>query len=130
MLAVLKACRRFNPLILKSEELKVEALENELVCLPFLDLPAMVRDYDAVRAAAKTAQGVGFWHTCPIKSWATGAMRALTLCPTSASCERIFSIMNALFDDRRKSSLEDFVETSVMIRANNFWRQKGDLELD
>ena len=83
-------------------------------------------DYESVRAAAICAQTVNFWAGCSVDSWASAARRVLLLSPSSASCERVFSVLNGLFSDRKLSCLEDYIETSILLRCNNAWRRGLD----
>ena len=39
--------------------------------------------------------------------------------PSSAAAERVFSILSSSFTERQTSSLEDYIETSVMLQYNN-----------
>ena len=39
--------------------------------------------------------------------------------PSSAAAERVFSILSNSFTDTQRSSLEDYIETSIMIQYNN-----------
>ena len=35
-----------------------------------------------------------------------------------AASERVFSLLNAFFSDQQQSSLQDYVETSIMLQYN------------
>ena len=39
--------------------------------------------------------------------------------PSSAAAERAFSILSNSFTDTQRSSLEDYIEISIMIQYNN-----------
>ena len=39
--------------------------------------------------------------------------------PSSAAAERVFSILSNCFAERQTSSLEDYIETSVMLQYNS-----------
>ena len=39
---------------------------------------------------------------------------------SSAAAERIFSLLSNSFTERQMSSLEDYIETSIMIQHDNF----------
>ena len=43
--------------------------------------------------------------------------------PSSAAAERAFSILSNSFTDTQRSSLEDYIEISIMIQYNN--KEKG-----
>ena len=100
---VLAALRRFNVHIFANEVLPAHSLRKELAVLPFCDIDAMVEDYENVVAAAQSAQSISFWNSCPSRAWSRAAKKALLLLPTSAPCERGFSVIGALFNDRRQS---------------------------
>ena len=47
----------------------------------------------------------------------------LALAPTSASYERVFSLVKAMFGEQQMSSLADYIRAALMIRFNK--RQQG-----
>ena len=49
----------------------------------------------------------------------SAACKHIILCqPSSAAAERVFSLLNNSFCDRQSRSLEDYVQTSVMLQYN------------
>ena len=44
--------------------------------------------------------------------------RVLLCQPSSAAAERVFSLLNNSFSDRKSHSLEDYIEISVMLQYN------------
>ena len=50
--------------------------------------------------------------------WSKSCKSLLLLQPSSAAAERAFSILANSFKDSQKSSLEDYIETFVMLQYN------------
>ena len=46
------------------------------------------------------------------------ASQALLCQPSSAAAERVFSVMNSCFGDQQLSSLEDYLEASIIMQYN------------
>ena len=61
-----------------------------------------------------------FWRTNAPKfpAWGRLARIFLSMVPSSAAVERIFSLCNNMFGDAQLSSQADFVQGSLMLRAN------------
>ena len=61
-----------------------------------------------------------FWrcngHKFP--KWAEAARIMFAMTPNSASAERVFSLLKAMFDDSRSLALSDLVEGSLMLKYN------------
>ena len=53
-----------------------------------------------------------------LPNWSTAAKKAVLVQPSSAASERVFSILNNSFGDRQNSSLEDYVEASIILQYN------------
>ena len=51
--------------------------------------------------------------------WSTAARKVLVLQPSSAATERVFSLLKASFSDQQESTLQDYIETSLMLQYNN-----------
>ena len=51
--------------------------------------------------------------------WSSAARKVLVLQPSSAATERVFSLLNASFSDQQENSLQDYIETSLMLQYNN-----------
>ena len=50
--------------------------------------------------------------------WAAAARIAFALTPSSASCERVFSLMAWMFSSDQYSTLGDQMEAGMMLRYN------------
>ena len=55
--------------------------------------------------------------TLPV--WAAAAKKVLVVQPSSAAVERVFSILNTSFGNHQQNSLQDYLETSTMLRYNS-----------
>ena len=68
-----------------------------------------------------------FWMSkqlnADIASWYQGAQYIALIQPSSGSSERVFSLVESLFDHTQTSALEDMKEAGVMIRANNNYKE-------
>ena len=66
-----------------------------------------------------------FWrrngHKFP--TWAAAARIMFAMTPNSASAERVFSLLKAMFGDARASSLADLIEGSLMLKFNKAKRE-------
>ena len=71
-----------------------------------------------------------FWrrngHKFP--TWAAAARIMFSMTPNSASAERVFSLLKAMFGDARASSLSDLVQGSLMLKFNKA-KRKAEKEM-
>ena len=71
-----------------------------------------------------------FWrrngHKFP--TWAAAARIMFAMTPNSASAERVFSLLKAMFGDARASSLADLIEGSLMLKFNKA-KRKAEKEM-
>ena len=58
-------------------------------------------------------------HECRLPTWAQFARRVFVIQPSSASVERVFSILNNIYTKDRYSSLNDVIELSCMYIYNS-----------
>ena len=126
LLAVFKAAWLLSPV--KIQEMQPDcAAVDSLLALPFLDanilgnlkseLPQYVA---AVEDPCATYSPLEFWktHAASLPAWATAARKVLLIQPTSAASERVFSLLNSSFGQQQYSSLQDYIETSLMLQFN------------
>mmetsp|Transcript_8882 Transcript_8882/g.28070 ORF Transcript_8882/g.28070 Transcript_8882/m.28070 type:complete len:292 (+) Transcript_8882:74-949(+) len=52
-------------------------------------------------------------------AWARAARVVFALSPNSASCERVFSLLESMFDEEQRSTLADALQAALMLRYNN-----------
>jgi len=57
-------------------------------------------------------------HREKLPSWSGAAKKFLPLPPSSASAERVFSLMNQSFSDSQQQALNDYLEASLMLQYN------------
>ena len=69
---------------------------------------------------------VQWWvrHARTFPKWSAIVRKLLLVQPSSASAERVFSLMNHFFTHLQENALEETVEASVMLRYNNNQRKK------
>ena len=66
-----------------------------------------------------TSNVCSFWQNvngCP--AWKREARRAFALTPNSASSERVFARLKAMFQTTQTTALSDYLEGSVMLAHN------------
>ena len=54
-----------------------------------------------------------------LPNWSALVQKLLHLQPSSASAERVFSLLNNVFNGKQDSSLTVYLESSVMLRKSN-----------
>ena len=52
-------------------------------------------------------------------AWTRAARVVFALSPNSASCERVFSLLESMFDEEQRSTLADALQAALMLRYNN-----------
>ena len=122
-----KAARFFNPY--KMNELKPTAPDiDTLKAFPFLnsdqtmiDLKSELPRYMAAAedVSPRTAP-ITWWksHADMLPHWAQSFKLVLLVQPSSAATERVFSILANSFSAQQESSLEDYIQLSVMMQYN------------
>ena len=67
-----------------------------------------------------TAQVLAWWraNASQIPTWASAARIVFALSPNSASCERVFSLLESMFGDTQMSTLSDYLQAALMLRYN------------
>ena len=85
---------------------------------------------DTTSMEAFTNSVLLFWrrngHKFP--TWAAAARIMFAMTPNSASAERVFSLLKAMFGDARASSLSDLVQGSLMLKFNKA-KRKAEKEM-
>ena len=59
-----------------------------------------------------------------LPNWSSAVKKVLLVQPSSASAERVFSLMNNFFGNQQDAALEETVEVAVMLRYNQNQRRK------
>ena len=53
-----------------------------------------------------------------ISAWSAAARIAFAISPSSASCERVFALLEMMFGEQQLSALADYVQAALMLRYN------------
>ena len=124
--ACFKAARYFSPS--KCSELKPGVADiDSLRLFPFLDSQPVIDGLKAelpmylaaVEDVSTEIDPVSWWkcHSVELPKWAGAFKYIILVQPSSAAAERVFSILQR-FTAQQESSLEDYVELSVMLQYN------------
>ena len=122
-----KAARCFSPY--KLYDLKPTATDiDSLRRFTFLDsdpvIDGLKSELSAYKAAAEglsvQTDPITWWkmHESDLHNWAKAFKLILLVQPSSAASERVFSILSNSFSDHQESSLEDYIQLSVMLQYN------------
>ena len=62
-----------------------------------------------------------FWdsHSLLLPKWYLASNEVALITPSSATCERLFSLLTQGFDKSQRSALEDYKLASTLMRFNN-----------
>ena len=122
-----KAARFFDPA--KVYELKPTSTDiDDLKVFPFLTQPVLEGLKAELPLYLSKAEGVStemmklqWWqsHQEELPRWSNACKQVLLIQPSSAAAERVFSLLNNSFNERQNSSLEDYIETSIMLQYNS-----------
>ena len=82
------------------------------------ELPAYVAKADII---SPDLSALKWWkqNLVDLPSCSIGLRKVLVIQPTSAAAERVFSMLTTGFGDIQESSLNDYIEASVMLRFNH-----------
>jgi len=117
----------------------INSVEAQLKLIPFFndnEVAALMMQLPAYRALAisevltNSVDREVWWeskkHTAGVDRWFAGATMVMICQPSSASAERIFSMLKALIGDQQQANaLQDYQEASIMARYNGL--QRGEL---
>lgn len=129
-LAAFKGARMFSPQKIYLMQPDATTLEQSLVAIPFLSSPngdvvsclkAELPDYLA-RAADTSADipPLEWWkrNAGALPHWSEAAKKVLLLQPSSATAERVFSLLKNSFGEQQDNALQDYIECSLMLQFN------------
>ena len=90
-----------------------------------LELPHYLASAEGTQVATEEEK-VQWWarNSANLPNWSSVVKKILLVQPSSASAERVFSIMRSSFTNQQQSALEETVEVSVMLRYNGNQRKK------
>ena len=123
----LKSARLFNPG--KVTDLKATAASlDTLKTFPFFKdelIEALKQELPSYLAAAdgtpREVNPLEWWehNKAALPKWNLGFSKVILVQPSSAAVEQVFSVLKRHFTQYQHSSLQDLVETSVMLEFNN-----------
>ena len=116
----------FNPHYLKKIEPESACLDS-LLSLPFIkesmlselqeEFPKFMALVDGISPEYSV---LNFWrdNTATLPKWSETDKNIMLIQASSAAAERVFSLLNNSFGDQQLSSLEDYLEASLMLQYN------------
>lgn len=125
-LQAFRAACVFVPFKVQEMNIDTHAVDS-LAVFPFFDtvelqcLKTELPNYIAACEDVGTSHDVcTFWknHENILPHWSAAASKVAVIQPYSAAAERVFSVLNRSFNDTQNGSLQDLVETSVMLQFN------------
>ena len=54
-----------------------------------------------------------------LPAWSSAMQKLVVVQPSSAAAERAFSMLTTTFGEQQHDALEDYIETSLMLRVND-----------
>lgn len=121
-----KAARYVSPS--KVNELKPDASDiDSMRIFPFLDsdcVSALKSKLPSYLAAAEdvceNVDIIQWWknHADRLPKWSSVFLQIVLMKPSSAAAERVFSLFSSSFTLQQESSLEDYIQLSVMLQYN------------
>ena len=125
LVSAFKAARLFSPY--KVAEMKpTTAAMDELRAFPFLinkleDLKLELPTYmAAVEDVSNRIDILQWWkdNEQTLPHWSAACKQILLVNPSSAAVERVFSLLNNSFKKQQELSMEDYIESSLMLQYN------------
>ena len=127
-LEVFKCAGLFSPSKINLMRPDANALEQSLAAVPFLCIPTITSGLkdelpDYLARASGTSQDIDvleWWklNASTLPNWSEAAKKIFLLQPSSAAAERVFSVLKNSFDEHQIHSLQDYIESSVMLQYN------------
>ena len=100
-----------------------------LMAFPFLNKPSILQGLKAeLPAYLAKADGISsetdpveWWkgHSADLPNWSSATADILLVQPSSAAAERVFSLLKASFGSQQDTTLNDYIECSLMLQYNN-----------
>ena len=111
-----------NPTAASLEELRNFPFANDDATIANLaqELPLYLAASDGVTVTCEDDK-LTWWanHKDTLPHWSSLVKKLLLIQPSSASAERVFSLLTNAFGSRQESALQDYLKASVMLRYNN-----------
>lgn len=119
------AVRQLNPGDVDPATLRIfPFIKEDVITNLRKELPAYL---NAAANARPTYPVRSFWvdNKTTLPAWYSVVEKLWLVQPSSAMMERVFSVLNNVFDKQQTNALNDLVETTVMVRFNDTDRTKG-----
>ena len=111
-----------NPTAASLEELRNFPFANDDATIANLaqELPLYLAASDGVTITCEDDK-LTWWanHKDTLPHWSSLVKKLLLIQPSSASAERVFSLLTNAFGSQQESALQDYLEASIMLRYNN-----------
>ena len=100
---------------------------DEFISFPFLssNISALKEEFPLYIAAAEDVNisydrcsSGNSTRMIYLHAWSQAARQILLVQPSSAASERVFSLLRNSFGERQHSSLQDYIEASLMLQYN------------
>ena len=143
-LRIFRSCRLFNYEFVASQalitlEAECHHLMNLAICSELtyesfvgdeLSKYKELADAEMAQPEAQRADHWTFWLRCALelKTWFRASRDVCLITPSSATIERVFSLLSQGFHDSQGRALEDYKSSSIKIRYNcRIWGMKIDV---
>ena len=121
-----KAARLFCPVKVQQMKPTISAVDT-LSVFPFLSsqIPTFKEEFALYMAASEdidpSYDPLHFWRQQEqsLPAWSQAARQVILIQQSSAASERVFSLLRNSFGERPNSSLQDYIEASIMMQYNN-----------
>ena len=113
--------QHLHPTAASIQELKLFGFFNDAEIAQLVqELPLYLAIVDGAQVETEDEK-VWWWsgHHNNLPNWSAAAKKILLVQPSSASAERVFSLLQGAFNRQQDAALEETVEASVMLRYNS-----------
>ena len=122
-LVAFKAARLFSPKIVNVLKQSLVMIDT-LTVFPFLkeNISGLKEELPLCRTKGndipESTDCLQWWKTyaTELPVWSSAAQLVLLVQPSSAAAEKVFALLNSSFKDHQDLSLQDYVETSIMLQ--------------
>lgn len=108
---------RINPI---RAHVKMEELQAQLPA--YLTAAARAPPHSMDNVEEYSDRILHFWRfgtsEVSMPAWRTAARIVFAISPNSATCERVFSLLDAMFGEGQHASLSDMLQASLLLRYN------------
>ena len=129
LVSLFKVAWVFSPLKLKDTQVSTSTVDELVSTFPFLNTPSNVNGLKSelptymtpIEDINPSTDIIEWWfrHKAILPNWHSAFEKVLLIQPSSATVKRAFSLLQNSFSNKQSRSLEDYIETSVMLQYNN-----------